>query len=105
MATNEPEPQNVEAVVLAGAIARQAKLWRQAKRGIQWSDCLLMFPAVLFFISGWLSLSGLKGSEHRNFSAAFSFSAGFSFVMLGAVSACARRVNALVELLESLKRE
>ena len=96
------ELQKIEASLLAKDVATRAKALKQAKAGIHWSDLTFLLLSAVFFFLGYLEWKSINRSETG---ALYNFVLGFLFLNQTFIAASSRRLDALVQLFESLQKK
>ena len=100
MDTPGKELQRIEATLLAKDVATRAKALKQAKARFHWSDLLLLLMSGYFIFLGYRDRS-----ETGALYPAFDFVFGFLLLYQTSIAASSRRLDALVQLFESLQKK
>ena len=98
------ELQKIEASLLAKDVATRAKALKQAKARIHWSDLTSLLLSTVFFFLSYLEWKSINRSETGALYPAINFVLGFSFLNQTFIAASSRRLDALVQLFESLQK-
>ena len=105
MDTPGEELQRIEASLLAKDVATRAKALKQAKARIHWSDLLSLLLSGYFIFLGYWEWKSHNRSETRALYPAINFVFGFLFLNQTLIAASSRRLDALVQLFESLQKK
>jgi len=98
-----------DAVLAVHTMAQRAKLLRQARTKLHWSDGIYFVPAAVWFFLANRSLQGIEAYNSYDMSRltpihllspAIYFAFGLVFLIQTFLFAAVRRLNAVVELLD-----
>ena len=89
--------------MLASQVAKRAKLLKEVRTILHWSDGWLILVGFLLVYCSWQLLRGSSRELHDVFTSCMFLVLGFNSIQQAADSGVRRRLDALVELLGDLK--